>query len=417
MNYGCIGERLKHSFSKEIHNLLASYEYELVEIPKCDLSSFMTARGFKAINVTIPYKEQVLPYLYYIDEHAKKIGAVNTIVNKDGNLYGYNTDFYGMSKLIAHAGIDLHGKKVAILGTGGTSKTAKAVATVLGACEIIVVSRKKGEDIIDYCELYEKHSDTEVIINTTPLGMYPDISSKAVDLYKFQKLEGVIDAVYNPLRTALITDAIKLGIPCEGGLYMLVAQAVRASEIFSGVEYQDEVLENVYRKIKASKENIVLIGMPACGKSTVGNIIAQKLGREFVDTDVLIEEKTGLRIAQIFENSGEAHFRDIEAETVNEISGRNGIVIATGGGVVLNKDNISALSKNGRIYFIDRPLELLCPTDDRPLTSTRRDMEKKYTERYDIYTSSADVIINASCDIEKVAEAIMGDFKNENICN
>lgn len=417
MNYGCIGERLKHSFSKEIHNLLASYEYELVEIARDDLDGFMKRRDFKAINVTIPYKEQVIPYLYGIDEHAKKIGAVNTVVNRDGLLFGYNTDFYGMNKLIEHAGISLNGKKVAILGTGGTSKTAKAVAAALGAFEIIVVSRKKGDGVIDYSELYEKHSDVNVIINTTPLGMFPDVFSKAVELCKLPKLSGVIDAVYNPLRTALITDAVNLGIACEGGLYMLVAQAVRASEIFLGREYEDEVLEAVYRKIKAKKENIVLIGMPASGKSTVGRIVAQKLGRAFVDTDTLIEEKTGLAIPKIFENEGEQGFRKIESETVNEVSAQNSVVIATGGGVPVNNDNVKALSKNGRIYFLDRSLKLLCPTDDRPLTSTRQDMEKKYAERYDIYISSADVKINADDDAETVANSIIGDFENENIHN
>lgn len=411
MNYGCIGEHLKHSFSKEIHNALADYEYELREIPKNELDNFMITRDFKAINVTIPYKEQVIPHLHYVDEHAKEIGAVNTVVNTDGLLFGYNTDFYGMSKLISHAGIDLCGKKVAILGTGGTSKTARAVAKAKGAGNIVVVSRRKGEGVIDYTELYEKYCDTEVVINTTPVGMYPENFSKAVDLHKFPKLCGVIDVVYNPLKTQLILDAENMRVPCKGGLYMLVAQAVRASEIFLGKEYKDDILENVYRKILKDKENIVLVGMPASGKSTVGKLIAEKLHREFADTDVLVEQKTGKSIPQIFEEEGEMAFRRIEAEIVAEVSKKTGVVIATGGGVVLSKDNVSALSQNGKIYFIDRPLKLLCPTDDRPLTATREAMEKKYNERYDIYKSCADVTINADSDAEKVAKAIMGDFE------
>ena len=417
MKYGCIGERLGHSFSKTVHNLLADYEYELKEISKDNLKNFMTSHQFQAINVTIPYKEQIIPYLHSIDEHARAIGSVNTVVNRDGLLYGYNTDFYGMSMLIRHADVSVKGEKVAVLGTGGTSKTAKAVAESLGAKEIVVVSRKRGNGVIDYEELYKKHSDINIIINTTPLGMYPDIFSKAVDLTKFPKLKGVIDAVYNPLRTSLVKDAINIGVPSEGGLYMLVAQAVKASEIFLGKEYNTGVLDKVYQKIKSDKENIVLIGMPASGKSTVGRIVADKLNREFVDTDLLIERKTGLSISQIFENSGEDAFRRIEAETVREISGQTGLVIATGGGLPLNKDNMSALSLNGKIYFIDRPLELLCPTDDRPLTSTREAMAKKFLERYDIYKSSADVLIKADCDKERVADAIIGDFNNENICN
>ncbi len=411
MKYGCIGEHLKHSFSKEIHNSLSDYEYELCEIPKDKIDDFMKSHDFKAINVTIPYKETVIPYLFHIDDAAKEIGAVNTIVNKDGKLYGYNTDFYGMSMLIAHAKIDIKNKKVAILGTGGTSKTAKAVSKSLLAREIITVSRTKKADTITYEELYEKHKDLDVIINTTPLGMFPNNFTKPIDIAKFSKLSGVIDAVYNPLKTQLISDSKKLGIKAEGGLYMLVAQGVLASEIFLDKKYENGKLDEVFEKLRKQKENIVLIGMPSSGKSTVGKEIAKRLNREFFDTDELIEKKSSRIISEIITSMGEEYFRKLESDEVNEASMKTGIVLATGGGVVLKEDNVTALSQNGRIYFLDRPLEKLLPTQDRPLTSTKEALSKKYNERYDIYEKCADVKIDASGDVNEVSDIIIGDFK------
>ncbi len=411
MKYGCIGEHLKHSFSKEIHIELSDYEYEIKEIPKDELNEFMEKREFLAINVTIPYKELVIPHLYYIDDNAKEIGAVNTVVNRNGLLYGYNTDFYGMSLLIKHSGVEIEDKKVAVLGTGGTSKTARAVVKAMGSKEIITVSRAKRDNIISYDELYKNYSDIEIIINTTPLGMYPEILNQPVDLSPFKSLKGVIDAVYNPLRTSLVTDAKNRDIKAEGGLYMLVAQAVKASEIFLDTRYDSDVLENVFKRIKHNKENIVLIGMPASGKSTVGTYLAQKLGREFIDTDTLIEKTTGQKISQIIKTSGESAFREIELRAVCEASKNTGAVIATGGGVPLKKENIDNLAKNGRIYFIDRPLDKLLPTDDRPLTSTKDAMLKKYNERYDIYRESANVHIKADGDVCSVASDIIGEFE------
>lgn len=410
MKYGCIGEHLKHSFSKEIHNSLSDYEYELKEIPKDKLDEFMTLHDFKAINVTIPYKEAVIPYLSYIDAAAKEIGAVNTIINKDGRLYGYNTDFYGMIMLIAHAGIDLKNKKVAILGTGGTSKTASAVAKSLLAREILTVSRTKKDGTITYEELYENHKDLDVIINTTPLGMFPNNFTKAVDIKRFANLSGVIDAVYNPLRTQLISDAQRQGIKAEGGLYMLVAQGVLASEIFLDKKYEKGMLDEVFEKLRRKKENIVLIGMPSSGKSTVGKEIAKRIGRNFYDTDELIEQQAKKKPSEIIMSMGEDHFRKLESDIVKEVSKETGAVIATGGGVVLKKENINTLSQNGRIYFLDRPFALLLPTQDRPLTSTKEALLKKYNERYSIYETSADVKIDASGDVNEVSNAIMGEF-------
>lgn len=410
MKYGCIGEHLKHSFSKEIHNLLSDYEYEIREIERDRLDDFMTRRDFRAINVTIPYKEAVIPHMHYIDEHAKSIGAVNTVVNHGGLLYGYNTDFYGITMLARHSGVTLKGKKVVILGTGGTSKTALAVAKAQGAKEILRVSRTSKEDAISYEELYKFHTDAEVIINTTPSGMFPSIFDAPIDLDKFSNLAGLLDTIYNPLSTPLVLKARARKIPAEGGLYMLVAQAVRASEIFLDTKYDDGETDRVYSRIVKDKENVVLIGMPASGKSTVGALLAKGLGKALVDTDALIAERTGMPIPEIFEKLGEKAFRDIESEVIAECAAKNGCIIATGGGAILRPENTNALSENGRIYFIDRPLDALIPTPDRPLSSTKEDIVKRYKERYGIYRDSAHVIIDADCDAMSVAEKIEGDF-------
>ena len=409
--YGCIGERLKHSFSKEIHNALADYDYRIIEVEREGLGEFATAADFAAINVTIPYKEMIMPYLYSIDGHAESIGAVNTVVNRDGKLYGYNTDFYGMSRLLAHAGVNVSGKKVVILGTGGTSKTAYAVVRAEGAREVVRVSRTGREDAVTYEEMYERHTDAQIVINTTPAGMFPSIFDKAIELDRFPSLVGVIDAVYNPLRTPMILEAKRRGIAAEGGLYMLVAQAVRASEIFIDTKYDDRECERVYKRIVSEKENIVLIGMPASGKSTVGKILAKALDRRVIDTDKLIAERAGKDIPTIFREDGEAKFRELEAEVIREVASETGVIIATGGGAVLRSENTDALRENGRIYFIDRPLERLMPTDNRPLSSTKEDIEKRYHERYKIYTEAADVRVWANCFPKAVAEKIMKDFK------
>lgn len=412
MNYGCIGEKLKHSFSKEIHNSLASYEYELREVAKEDLGQFMKRGNFKAINVTIPYKEKVIPYLYEIDAHAEEIGAVNTVVNRGGKLYGYNTDFYGMSMLFSHAGIEVSGKKVLILGTGGTSKTARAVTRALGAKETVIVSRTKSETAVDYMEAYAKHNDADIIVNTTPVGMYPACYDTPIDISVFPNLSGVIDAIYNPLRTPLVSEAKKRGIKAEGGLYMLVAQAVRASEIFIDCTYPDDACEKVYNSLLLEKENIVLIGMPASGKSTVGACLCDLLKRKLYDTDSIVIDNTGMDIPKIFSRYGEDYFRDEESRAVREAGMNTSAIIATGGGVILREENLNVLKQNGRVFFLDRPLELLIPTKDRPLSSTKEAITKRFEERYPIYLSLADERIEASGSIEEVANKIINRRKN-----
>ena len=410
MKYGCIGEHLGHSFSREIHSRLSDYKYELREVERDKLDAFMTERDFIAINVTIPYKEMVMPHLHSIDEGARMIGAVNTVVNRGGLLYGYNTDFYGMSELIKHAGVEVGGKKVAILGTGGTAKTARAVLTALGAGETVTVSRTAKDGIIDYATLHSEHTDTEVIVNTTPVGMYRDFDGVPADISKFPRLSGVIDAVYNPLRTRLVSDAMAHGIKAEGGLYMLVAQAVRASEIFLDTTYPSGTTERVFREMMAEKENIVFIGMPACGKTTVSRILARDSWREVIDTDERIVAEVGVDIPTIFANEGEAKFREYEADVIRRVSQDTGKIIATGGGAILNPDNVARLKRNGKIYFIDRSLESLIPTADRPLSSTKEAIAKRYYERYDLYKKHADVVVDANAPAEEVAEKISEDF-------
>ncbi len=410
MQYGLIGEKLGHSFSKEIHEKLESNPYELVELSPSEIEAFFTEKDFSAINVTIPYKTTVVPYLSHVSERAKEIGAVNTVVNRGGELWGYNTDFYGLCALIEHAGISLKDKKVAILGTGGTSKTALAVANFLGSREVLTVSRTAGEGVITYADL-EKHTDIEVLINTTPVGMYPNTDAAPADISKFPNLSGVIDAIYNPLRTNLILEAKKRGIPARGGLYMLVAQAVRASELFLDCTYEPDTAEKIYQALLKETENIVLSGMPGAGKSTVGKLLAKELGRAFFDLDEEIVRIAGRSIPEIFATEGETYFRKLETQVLCEmLANKKGIVLAVGGGTILCDENIDLLHRNGKIYFLDRSLEALLPTSDRPLASSRDAIVQRYEERYERYCTTADCHIDADAPIEEVAHRIRKEF-------
>ena len=409
MQYGLIGEHLTHSYSCEIHGKIADYHYELCELRPDELDAFLREPKFKAINVTIPYKQSVIPYLYYISDKAKSIGAVNTIVNRDGKLYGYNTDFMGMEALFTHMGVSLKGKKVLILGTGGTSRTARAVAEALGAREILKVSRKSGEGVITYDEALSKHNDAEIIINTTPVGMFPKSDARPIDISGFTKLEGILDAIYNPLRTNLVQDGQERGIPASGGLYMLSGQAVFASAIFQGIETDTKLIDTAYNAVLGQKRNIVLIGMPSCGKTTVGKMLAQQTGMELIDTDELITERVG-SIADFIRTEGETAFRNVESEVIKSIADKSGCIIATGGGSVLRHENVRALKHNGVVVFLDRALENLITTDDRPLSSNREALERRYHERYDIYRASADVIIDANTDIEEEVKNLRGEI-------
>ena len=410
MQYGLIGEKLGHSFSADIHAKLGDYDYKLCELTRQELHEFMTKKDFRAINVTIPYKQDVIPYLDEIDSAAEHIGAVNTIVNKNGKLYGYNTDFYGMKGLICRENIEIKDKNVAILGTGGTSKTAYAVATDMGARRVVKVSRTPDAGQITYDELYARADEINVIINTTPVGMYPHDGGVPVDMDKFKNLVGVIDAVYNPLNTNFVIDAMKKGIPARGGLYMLVAQAAYAAKLFFDDESMMSKTEGIFRELEAKKQNIVLVGMPGSGKTTVGTKIARLLGREVIDSDDEIVKDVNMTIPEYFEKYGEGEFRNRESEAIERLAQKNGAVIATGGGAVLRDKNVKMLKRNGVIVFLDRSIENILPTEDRPLSRDREALQKRYDERYPIYCASADIHMDADGSAHDVAERVIKAF-------
>ena len=413
--YGCIGKKLTHSFSKEIHAKLADYQYDLIELNEEDIAPFFTQKKFKAINVTIPYKQAVIPYLDWISDIASRIGAVNTVVNRDGKLYGYNTDYYGMKALIERLGIEVSGKKVLILGTGGTSKTARVVAKDLGADEVLVVSRKNTADYITYEEAITCYADAQIIINTTPSGMYPDCASKPIEIRNFSQLEGVIDVVYNPLRTNLVLDAQQRGIRAEGGLYMLVMQAVVAVEKFIDTTIPTEVADQVYSTIFAAKENIVLTGMPGSGKSTVGRLLSTD-GYEFVDTDEEVEKACGCSIKALIEEKGETHFRDLETAVIQEVSKKSGLIVSTGGGAILRSENVRCLKQNGKLFFIDANLHRLQVTNSRPLSNTAEKLKRLYTERIGIYQNTADAVVPDMESAEAEAAYILAKREELMVC-
>ena len=406
MKYGLLGEKLGHSFSKQIHESLSNITYELIEKSKDEFDSFMTNKDFSAINVTIPYKEKVIPYLDEIDSRAKRIGAVNTIVNKDGKLYGYNTDYDGIIYLLEEHEIIVKDKVIAILGSGGTSKTATAVVEDYGAKAIYHVSRTEKDGYITYEELYEKQKEIQIVINTTPVGMYPNNDSTPITLSHFECLESVIDVVYNPLRTKLIVEAKDLGLKVASGLEMLIVQGIKAHELFLSKVIEKEAYQKLINDITLDKENIVFIGMPTCGKSTIAKLLSEELQRPFVDIDSEIILREGKEITTIFSEHGETYFREVEHNITKELSQKNHLIIATGGGIIKNKRNIDYLKQNGIIIFIDRDINLLQNDDTRPLSSTKDQLVKLYNERYSLYTAYADYIIKNNDDIKHTLEVI-----------
>ena len=384
MEYGLLGERLGHSFSPQIHRDLAGYDYQLLPTPPEAVEDLFARRAFQGLNVTIPYKRMVMPLCDEIDPRAAAIGAVNTVVNRNGRLTGYNTDIDGFLYMARRAGVDMAGKKVVILGSGGTSRTARAAAGELGAREIVTVSRH-GED--NYQNL-SRHADAQVLVNTTPVGMYPNWGQSPVSLESFPALEGVLDVVYNPLRTALLLQAEERGLPCSCGLPMLVAQAKRAAELFTGQNIDDSRAEAVLHGLRGQLTNIVLIGMPGCGKTTVGRALAGKLGRTFVDLDEEIVRRAGMPIPEIFAREGEAGFRERESALVREFGERTGLVVSTGGGVVTRRENYIPLKQNGLLLHLRRDPAAL-PTDGRPLSQATAP-EELWRRRAPLYAAFAD---------------------------
>ena len=409
MEYGLIGEKLPHSFSMLIHPQFFGYSYELKELQRAELKAFFEKRDFKGINVTIPYKRDVMEFLDDISQEARKIGAVNTVVNKNGKLIGYNTDCIGLKNLILRCG-SIENKTVAVLGSGGTSKTANYVCKTLGAKEIVLVSRNEREGFITYENLKEISEDIEVIINTTPVGMYPDIDSTPINIEDFKNVKILVDAVYNPIKSKLVSKAQGLGIKALGGLYMLVAQAARSAELFCDKALPPQKTDEVYKNLLRDKKNIVLIGMPASGKSSVGRVLEKSLSKPLFDSDSIIEQTENTSISKIFENLGERYFRDKESEIIKKLSKKSGVIISCGGGVILRKENMDFLKQNGKIYFLDRSLENLQAFSDRPLSSDRVSLEKRYNERYHLYREYADKIIDSNGSIDYTANLIKEDF-------
>lgn len=407
MSYGLVGEKLGHSYSKTIHEALGRYDYQLFEVAREDFDSFIIRRNFRGLNITIPYKQQVMPLLDEICPKAKAIGAVNTVVNQNGKLFGYNTDFDGMKVLIHGVGLDLRGKDVLILGLGGTAKTAKAVADSLGAYSVTIVSRTVKTGAITYEQAASDYRRSQIIINTTPVGMFPNLGQSPVDLSPFNWLEGVVDAIYNPLRTPLVLSAQARKAKASGGLLMLVAQAVKAAELFLGEPMDEKLITRIHQELLNQKENIVLIGMPGSGKSTVGRMIRDAMGRPFVDVDDYIKQKAGMEISDIFRTQGEEGFRRLELEAVKELSLRSGLIIATGGGTVLRDENVLSLKQSGRLYFLNRPPQNIVPTRDRPLADTKEKIMNLYKQRAPVYWAAADVVIHQQNGFQSAAQTII----------
>jgi len=405
MKYGLIGEKLGHSFSCEIHQKIALYEYELCPLPREELDGFMRKKDFLGINVTIPYKKDVIPYLDEISPEAALCGAVNTVIHKNGKLFGYNTDLSGMEYLLSANHISVKDKNVLILGTGGTSNTAMALCKKLGAKKIDRVSRTGKEGSLTYEEAL-RCKETQVILNTTPCGMFPNIGESPISVDGFPYLEGVADAVYNPLKSQLVLDAKVRKIPAVGGLEMLVAQAVEAAYLFTENQTVKDDISAVFREIVREKENLVLIGMPGCGKSTLGRLLAQETGKEFLDTDEEIQKEAGRTIPEIFAQEGESGFRDWESRVIARVAVRQNLVIATGGGAILRDRNVDLLKGNGVLLFLDAPLESLCATSDRPLSSTPEHLQRLFEQRYGRYCHVADRKIPISRQVEENLLAI-----------
>lgn len=406
MKCGLLGRKLSHSYSPQIHSLLGIDSYQLFEKEPDELEAFLKYGDFSGINVTIPYKKEVIPYLKELSPIAQNLGAVNTIVRRsDGSLFGHNTDYFGFQTMVHASGLSVSGKKVLILGSGGASNTAAAVLKELGA-NVIVISRN-GEQ--NYQNVIN-HSDAAVIVNATPVGMYPQNGCSPIDLSRFPKLEGVLDMIYNPFRTQLILDAEKCGLTVMNGLLMLVAQAKEAAEYFSGTKIPDDAIMRIHNILCTQMQNIILIGMPGCGKSTIGKLLAEKYGKTFVDADAEIIKLSGKSISDIFSEDGESVFRDWETKVLEQLGKQSGLVIATGGGCVTQNRNYPLLHQNGQIIWIKRPVGQL-PTDGRPLSQPET-LKKMYAVRKPMYEAFADFIVENNSTPADAVDWILKNRRN-----
>ena len=407
--YGLLGEHLGHSFSPVIHGKLGNDAYRLFELSESELEAFVRQENIGGLNVTIPYKQKVLPFVDELSPAVEAIGATNTLFLKDGKLYAENTDVLGFIYLVRSAGIEVRGKKVVLLGNGGAAQAVKEALRRLQVGDLRVFDLNSAPpEVLPYEELSE-HYDADVLVNTTPVGMYPNNLKSVVELAPFTKLSGVLDIVYNPLRTGLLLEAESLGIPHASGLGMLVAQAVRSHEFFFGTSVDDAVIQSITAELTRNATNLVLIGMPGSGKSSVAKLLAEKTDREVVELDGAIEEAAGKPIPQIFAEDGEEVFRDIETRCITEAGAKSGVILSLGGGAVTKERNYLPLHQNGRIYCLKRDLSLLA-TDGRPLSKDLETLKKMEAVRAPMYARFADVTIENSGTLEDAAEAILKDF-------
>lgn len=400
MQCGLLGRKLGHSYSPQIHGQLASYDYSLFEKEPEELEGFLKNGNFVGLNVTIPYKKDVIPFLDQLSPVARRLGAVNTIVRRgDGSLVGHNTDYFGFRYLVQQSGLDVRGKKVLVLGSGGASNTAVAALQELGA-RVVIISRS-GEN--NYGNLH-LHANASVIVNTTPVGMYPNTGVSPIDLGCFPQLEGVLDVVYNPARTQILLDAENRGLVAMNGLWMLVAQAKESAEWFSGETIPDSRIVQIHATLRAQMENIILVGMPGCGKTTIGRLLARETGKQFVDADEALEARVGRKITDIIPTDGEAAFRCLETETLAELGKQSGFVIATGGGCVTQERNYPLLHQNGTILWLTRALDKL-PTEGRPLSQTGK-LQQMLATRQPMYRRFADAVIENDGTVEETLAQI-----------
>lgn len=413
MRRGLIGEHLGHSYSQRIHETLGGYPYELIEVAPQDLDAWMKNKDFAALNVTIPYKKAVIPYLEELDERARRIGAVNTIVNDHGRLIGKNTDYYGCRFMLEQAGIEIQGRKVILLGNGGAAQAVQAVLEDLGAAAIVKVKRNPSPETLTYEEAYRDHNDAQVIVNTSPVGMFPAQEGLPVELDQFPQLESVVDVIYNPHRTRLIVEAQKRGCRTATGLSMLTAQAAEAIEAFIGKPVAPKSILRMTAELEREKMNLVLIGMPGCGKSTIAKKLAEISGRPAVDIDRRIVERIGMPIRDFFAQQGEARFRQIEAEILAEVTLQTGQIIATGGGIVKDWENVRRLRQSGKVYFLDRRLDQLETNPSRPLSSSREALQQLYDQRIDLYRAACDQQIENNGSVDETANRLWQNWLSE----
>lgn len=398
VRFGILGRKLGHTYSPQIHGELADYAYDVVEVEPEELAGFLQTTAYAGFNVTIPYKKEVLAHCVQLSPTAQKLGSVNTLVRHADGWHGDNTDYYGFSYMAGRSGIAVAGKRALVLGNGGACPTICQVLRDLGAAEVTVVSRSGPNN-------YENIDHTaELIANTTPVGMYPGNGQAPVELSAFPNCQGVLDIVYNPSRTKLLQDADALGIPTAGGLSMLVAQAKRAAELFTGCAIADSEIDRITRSMECRMKNVILIGMPGCGKSTIGQALARRLSRPFLDADTELERRLGTTIPAIFQTQGEAVFRAEEANTLAELGKRSGCVIATGGGALMRPGNSALLHQNGHLVWLRRPLEVL-PVDGRPVSQST-DLNLLYEKRRDIYAANADLVVENTDTIEAAVRQI-----------